>query len=120
MTSGGGWGASPKFVVDARRALANLVGAGAAGATSEAPKTWNGLATRARSLGLPDLADRCAKVGRELESRGAIAFEASPTLADAVLAVHDRVESLASTLMLWTAEESLSQANAQTNGGSPS
>jgi len=98
-----------KFVQDARRALAIVVGAGAAGASNAAPKTWTGLAARAKNLGMPDLADRMNRVAGELEGRGALAFEASVSLADAALAVHDRVEALASTLMLWAVEDQMKE-----------
>ncbi len=98
-----------KFVQDARRALSVLVGAGAAGASNAAPKTWTSLAARAKNLGMPDLADRCTRVAGELEGRGALAFEASVPLAEAALAVHDRVEALASTLMLWAVEEQMKE-----------
>lgn len=97
-----------RFVEDARRALTTLIGAGAAGATPAAPRTWSALATRANELGLADLAARCDAVAGELGRRGALAFEASVPLADAALAVHDRVEALASALAIWSAQTSLS------------
>ena len=98
-----------RFVQDTRNALAVLCGAGAAGARTEAPRTWKALSARAIALGLPDLAERCARVAEELEARGALAFEASPPLADSVLAVFDRVEALSSTLMMWSAEAQMTE-----------
>jgi hypothetical protein len=98
-----------KLVADTRRALSILVGAGAAGATTDAPKTWQTLAARARAVGLSDLGERCARVATELGARGALAFVASVPLTDATLAVHDRIEALASTLMLWSVQEQLKE-----------
>ncbi len=106
-----------RFILDARRALSILVGAGAASADTSAVKTWSDLGGRAKALGLPDLADRCRRVAGQLEGRGALAFEASMPLADATLAVHDRVEALASAAMLWDVEEWAEEAY-ETSGSS--
>jgi hypothetical protein len=95
-----------KLVRDARSALSSLAGLGAVSLGNESVGTWKNLASRARSLGLADLGEQMDALASQVERRGALAFEPNPQLAHAALEVHDHVEALASTLVLWSVERS--------------
>jgi hypothetical protein len=98
-----------RFVKDARTALAALAGTGAVSAGASTIKGWKSLSGRARSLGLIDLSERIDALSSQLERRGALAYEPSTALANEILAIHDRVESLASTLAAWKVEQAFAQ-----------
>ena len=95
-----------KLVKDARAALSALAGLGAISLGREAVTTWRGLSARAKDLGLSDLSSQAAALASLLEKRGALALEPDPALADLVFSIHDRVEGLASALVLWAVERS--------------
>jgi hypothetical protein len=95
-----------RLVRDSRAALAQLAGLGAISQGRESVSTWKGLAERARNLGLTELGTHMDALAALLERRGALAQEPDLTLADVVLSVHDRVEGLASALVLWSIERS--------------
>ncbi|MBI4819340.1 MAG: hypothetical protein HY791_23915 [Deltaproteobacteria bacterium] len=94
-----------RFVGDTRSALSALVGTGAVSAGADSVRAWRSLSARAESLGLTDLSRSMSELARQLEHRGALAFEASPPLANVALTIFDRVEALASTAALWRVEE---------------
>lgn len=95
-----------RLVKDARAALGALAGLGAVSQGREAVGAWKGLAARARDLGLQDLGAQMNALASLLEKRGALALSPDRALSDLVLSVHDRVEGLASTLVLWSIERS--------------
>jgi len=97
---------APKLVKEARAALSALSGLGAISLGREAITTWRSLSAKARELGLSDLSQQAGALAALLEKRGALALEPDPALAEVVLSLHDRVEGLASALVLWTVERS--------------
>jgi hypothetical protein len=94
-----------RFIKDTRAQMAALVGTGAVSAGQETVKSWHALKARAASLGLADLEQHMYAVAKLLEGRGAMAYEPSTALSEAVLTVHDRIEALASTAALWQVEQ---------------
>jgi hypothetical protein len=91
-----------RFVEDVRAAVAALAGSGAVSAGPATVTAWRGLAERSRALGLAHLAGDLDAVAGHLADRSTLAYHASVPLASAVLAAHDRIEALASALLLWS------------------